>query len=116
MDALEVDEPDLGVLKSAVQQLAIAMLNVEHGTQRFNSSIVSFCAMLSQKPKTLAWKEAGNFNFFLSGFIWTTQLLVFHHCMTQEMEGQGNGLDLIRKCCENFLMQETETPMGEVLR
>ena len=114
--ALEAKEPDLEALKLPVQRLSLSMLEVKHGTQRFSSSLVSFCTMLSVKPSTLAWKDAGNFNSFLSGLIWTTQLLIFHHCATEEMAGKGEGLDLIHSYCKRFLAQGAETPMGEVLR
>lgn len=87
-----------------MQRLCLALLQIKHGTQRFSSPLPSFCAMLSVKPSTLAWKEAGNFNSFISGRIWMTHLLIFHYCATEEMAGKGKGLDLIRKYCERFLV------------
>lgn len=72
--------------------------------------------MLSVEQSTLEWKDAGNFNSFLSGLMWTTQLLIFHHCATEEMAGKGEGLDLIPDYCKHFVAQGAETPMGAVLR
>jgi hypothetical protein len=113
---LEADNPnlDLHSLKSGVQRLCLAMIRVEYSTKRYTSSLVSFCAMLSVEPLSLAWKEAGNYNSFLSGLIWTTQLLIFRYCVTKVEDRLG--LKLIQQVCERFLTQEGETPMGEVLR
>jgi hypothetical protein len=57
--------------------------------------------MLSIDPLSLAWKEAGNYNSFLSGLIWTTQLLIFRYCVTKVEDGLG--LKLIQQVCERFL-------------
>jgi hypothetical protein len=90
------------------------MIRVQYSTKRYASSLVSFCAMLSIEPLSLTWKEAGNFNPFLSGLIWTTQLLIFRYCVIKVEDRLC--LKLIQQVCEGYLTQETETPIGEVLR
>jgi hypothetical protein len=86
------------------------------GAQRYRSPLVSFCAMLSIKPSTLGWMEPGNFNSHLSAIIWVVQLLVFHDSARKEREGLGETLDLVKHCCERYLQQTVETPLGEILR
>jgi hypothetical protein len=50
----------------------------EFGGNCYSSPLLSFCAMLSVKPHTKTWKEAGNYNSCLSGVIWAVQLIIFH--------------------------------------
>ena len=47
----------------------MALVCHEFGGDRFSSSLLSFCAMLSVKPRTKSWKEPGDFNSCLSGLI-----------------------------------------------
>jgi hypothetical protein len=86
---LKADNPnlDLHSLKSRVQRLCLAIICVEYSTKRYASSLISFYAMLSVELLSLAWREAGNFNSFLLGLIWTTQLLIFRYCVTKVEDG-----------------------------
>jgi hypothetical protein len=95
--------------------LSMSMICHEFETHRFSSALLSFCAMLSIKPSTLAWKELGYFNTCLSGLIWVTQLIILHASTTLEKVGAGDALPLINEYCHSFFRQDTEMLMGEVL-
>jgi len=102
-------------LRDSLSVFCMAIICHEFGGSRYSSPLLSFCAMHSVRPFTKTWKEAGNYNSFLSGLIWVVQLLIFHASVSLEKAGRGNTLDLIKGYCERFLQPETETPMGEVL-
>jgi hypothetical protein len=70
-------DSDRPTLKDALSVPSMALICHEFGGNRFSSPLLSFCAMLSVKPRTKTWKEAGNFNSCLSSLIWVVQLLIF---------------------------------------
>lgn len=86
------------------------------GAQRYRSPLVSFCAMLSIKQSTSSWMEPGNFSSHLSAMIWIVQLLIFYDGARKEKQGNGTTLAHVKRCCEDYLQQTVETPMGELLR
>ncbi|KAK4552367.1 hypothetical protein LTR86_010381 [Recurvomyces mirabilis] len=94
------------------------MLLVCHdiGARRYTSPLVSFCAMLSVQPTTGSWMKPGNYSSDLSKMIWVVQLIVFYDSARRERCGEGTTLASIRECCEVYLQQANETPMGEILR
>jgi len=47
--------------------------------------------------------------------IWVIQLLIFHASVYLERAEQGNTLERIKQYYGQFLKQDTETPMGEIL-
>ena len=65
--AVEQDRP---MLRDAMLALSMALICHEFGGSRYSFPLLSFCAMLSVKPHTKTWKEAGNYNSCLSGVIW----------------------------------------------
>jgi len=95
--------------------LSMALICHEFGGSRYRSPLLSFCAMLSVKPYTKTWKEPGNYNSCLSGVIWVVQLLIFHASVYLERAEQGNTLERIEQYYGQFLKQDTETPIGEIL-
>jgi hypothetical protein len=44
------------------------------------------------------------------------QLLIFYDSALKEQQGYRKTLDLVKACCDNYLQQTVETPMGEILR
>lgn len=54
------------------------MLLIWTGARRYESRLLSFCAMLRIKLSTRSWIERGNFNSSLSAITWLMQLLVFY--------------------------------------
>lgn len=72
--------------------------------------------MLGIKPSTKGWMEPGNFNSNLSGIIWVVQLLIFYDSARKEQEDRDQTLALVKRCCNKFLVQTVEAPMGEILR
>lgn len=72
--------------------------------------------MLSIKPSTRSWTEPGNFNSSLSAIIWVVQLLIFYDSALKERKGYSGTLKLVKACCDQYLQQIVETPMGEILR
>lgn len=102
-------------LRDGLSVFCTAVICHEFGGSRYSSPLLGFCAMYSVRPLTKTWKEAGNYNSFLSGLIWVVQLLIFHASVSLEKAGHGTTLDLIKESCERFLRPETETPMGEIL-
>lgn len=86
------------------------------GAQRYRSPLVSFCAMHSIKQSTASWMEPGNFSSHLSAVIWVVQLLIFYDSARKEQQGDGRTLAHVKRCCEDYLQQTVETPMGEILR
>lgn len=101
-----------------VQLLEFWMSVVCHptGARRYQSPLLSFCAMLGIKPSTKGWMEPGNFNSHLSGIIWVVQLLLFYDSARKEQQDRGQTLALVKRRCNKFLIQTVEAPMGEILR
>jgi hypothetical protein len=71
------DNDNDGVLKEHLLELWMLLICHTTGARRYQSPLLSFCAMLSIKPSTRSWMEPGNFNSSLSAIIWVIQLLVF---------------------------------------
>lgn len=104
------------ILKRSVIDMFMLLVCHETGARRYASPLLSYCAMLSIKSSTASWMEAGNFNSHLSAVIWVAQLLIFYSSAHAEQRGEGSTLSLVKQCCEKYLQQATETPMGEILR
>jgi len=109
------DNVDNG-LKERLLELWMLLICHTTGAQRYQSPLLSFCAMLSIKPSTRGWMEPGNFNSSLSAMIWVVQLLVFHDSAMRQQRGSGETLQLVKDYCDQYLQQTVETPMGEILR
>jgi hypothetical protein len=73
------------------------------GTRRYQSPLLSFCAMLSIKLSTRSWIEPSNFNSSLSALIWVMQLLVFYNSASKEQRGLREILKLVRAYCDEYL-------------
>ncbi|KUJ14609.1 uncharacterized protein LY89DRAFT_720881 [Mollisia scopiformis] len=110
--AVKQDRP---ALRNAISDLSMALVCHEFGGNRYNSPLLSFCAMLSVKPHTKTWKELGNYNSYLSGVIWVAQLIIFHTSAYLEKAELGDTLERIKQYCGKFLKQDTKTPIGEIL-
>lgn len=117
-------------LKDLLMEVFVGLICRQTGGNRYQSPIISFAAMLAVKPTTKTWHEPGDFNSKLSGIIWVSQLLLFHHCARQETmfrlqhlngwqpDEQYRGPsthDLLKKVCEKYMKFAEETPMGELL-
>lgn len=107
---------DDDVLKERLLELWMLLICHTTGARRYQSPLLSFCAMLSIKPSTRSWIEPGNFNSSLSAIIWVVQLLVFYDSALKEQQGRGEILKLVKAYCDKYLQQTVETPMGEILR
>jgi hypothetical protein len=103
-------------LKKQLLKLWILVICQKTGARRYQSPLLSFCAMLSIKPSTRGWMEPGNFNSNLSAIIWVVQLLIFYHGALEEQQGYGETLKIVKAYCDEYLQQTVETPMGEILR
>lgn len=110
------DETTERELKDLLLELWMLVICHTTGARRYQSPLLSFCAMLSIKPSTRSWMEPGNFNSSLSALIWNVQLLVFYDSVLKERQGLGKTLALVKACCDKYLQQTVETPMGEILR
>jgi hypothetical protein len=110
------DTEDREKLKDRLLKLCMLLICHITGARRYKSPLLSFCAMLSIKPSTKSWIEPGNFNSSLSAIIWIVQLLIFYGSALKEQQGYGQTLSLIKACCDEYLQQTVETPMGEILR
>jgi hypothetical protein len=95
--------------------LSMALICHEFGGNRYSSPLLSFYAMLSVKPHSKTWKEAGNYNSCLSGVIWAVQLVIFHASACLEEAELVGTLERIEQYYERFLKPDTKTPMGEIL-
>lgn len=116
-------------LMELLMDVFIGLICHQTGSNGYQSPIVSFAAMLTVKPTTGTWHEPGDFNSKLSGIIWVSQLLLFHHCTRQEVvlrrqvssslaDDQYRGPsahDLLKKVCRKYMRCDEETPMGELL-
>lgn len=109
-------ETDNRDLKERLLELWMHIICHTTGARRYESPLLSFCAMLSIKPSTKSWMEPGNFNSNLSAIIWVVQLLVFNDSALKEQRGCGKTLKLVKAYCDQYLQQTVETPMGEILR
>ena len=103
-------------MKKRLLELWLLLICHTTGARRYQSPLLSFCAMLSIKPSTRSWMEPGNFNSSLSAMIWVVQLLVFYDSAVKEQQGCGETLKLVKAYCDQYLQQTVETPMGEILR
>lgn len=103
-------------LKSRLLEMWMLIISYNTGARRYQSPLLSFCAMLSIKPSTKGWLEPGNFNSHLSAMIWVVQLLIFYDSARKEQQGRGQTLQLVKRFCGRYLQQSVETPMGEILR
>ena len=63
------DEDSTNKLKERLLELWILLICHTTGARRYESPLLSFCAMLSIKPSTRSWIEPGNFNSSLSAII-----------------------------------------------
>ena len=103
-------------MKDRLLELWMLLICHTTGARRYESPLLSFCAILSIKPSTRSWMEPGSFNSSLSAIIWIVQLLVFYDSALREQRGCGNTLKLVKAYCDEYLQQTVETPMGEILR
>ena len=110
------DEETKVQLRSRLVEFWMLLVCQSTRSRRHRSPLLCFCAMLSIKSSTQGWMEAGNLNSSLSAIIWVVQLLFFYDSARKEREGQGETLALVKQCCEQYLQQTVETPMGEILR
>ncbi|KAK0773172.1 hypothetical protein LTR75_017205 [Friedmanniomyces endolithicus] len=102
-------------LRDRLLDFWMLLISHETGSRRYESPLLSFCALLSIKPSTHGWMEPGNFNSHLSAMIWVFQLLIFYDSARKEQRGEGQTLALVKRCCERYLQQTVEAPMGEIL-
>lgn len=110
------EERKLTELKDRLLEMWLLVIGHNTGARRYQSPLLSFCAMLSIKPSTKGWLEPGNFNSHLSAMVWVVQLLVFYDSARKEQQGRGQTLQLVKRYCGRYLQQTVETPMGEILR
>jgi superfamily II DNA helicase RecQ len=113
---LEADEEEENEMKDRLLELWMLLICHTTGACRYQSPLLSFCAMLSIKASTRSWIEPGNFNSGLSAIIWIVQLLVFYDSALKEQQGCRKTLKLVKAYCDEYLQQTVETPMGEILR
>jgi hypothetical protein len=71
-------------MKDRLLELWMLLICHTTGARRYESPLLSFCAMLSIKPSTRSWLEPGNFNSSLSAIIWIVQLLIFYDSALKE--------------------------------
>ena len=116
LDVPGEDEANGGRLKNRLLDFWMLLVAHQTGSRRYQSPLLSFCAMLSIKPSTKSWLEPGKFNSNLSAIIWVVQLLLFYDSARKEKLGEGETLAHVKRYCERFLQQTVETPMGEILR
>jgi hypothetical protein len=112
----EASEEEQKRMKDRLLELWMLLICHTTGARRYESPLLSFCAMLSIKPSTRSWMEPGNFNSSLSAIIWIVQLLIFYDSALKEQQGCGKTLKLVKIYCDEYLQQTVETPMGEILR
>ena len=65
----EADEEEQKKIKDRLLELWMLLICHTTGARRYESPLLSFCAMLSIKPSTRSWIEPGNFNSSLSAII-----------------------------------------------
>ncbi|KAJ6437026.1 purine-cytosine permease [Purpureocillium lavendulum] len=70
-------EGDTPRLRKALLGFSMSLICHRYKHYRYRSAVLGFAAMRSIQPTTGAWRAAGNYSSFLSGLIWTAQLLVF---------------------------------------
>lgn len=66
----EDEERKQNELKDRILEMWMLIISHDTGARRYQSPLLSFCAMLSVKPSTKRWLEPGNFNSHLSAMIW----------------------------------------------
>jgi hypothetical protein len=83
------DNNDDNVLEERLLELWMLLICHTTGARRYQSPLLSFCAMLGIKPSTQSWMEPCNFNSSLSALIWVVQLLVFYDSALRKSEAVG---------------------------
>lgn len=81
-------------LKERLLELWTLLFCHTTGARRYESPLLSFCAMLSIKPSRNGWMEPGNFNSSLSAIIWVVQLLAFYDSALRNNEAVGTRWNL----------------------
>jgi hypothetical protein len=81
-------------LKERLLELWMLLICHKTGARRYESPLLSFCAMLSIKPSKNGWMEPGNFNSSLSAIVWVVQLLVFYDSALENNEAVGRRWNL----------------------
>lgn len=107
---------DQGDLETQLLRMWMLLICHDTGARRYRSPLLSFYAMLSIKPTDLCWVDPGNLSSHLSAIIWIAQLLIFYDSACRELAGEDSTLQLVKRCCDNYLQQTSESPMGEILR
>ena len=97
------DKDSNNELKERLLEFWILLICHTTGARRYESPLLSFCAMLSIKPSTRSWIEPSNFNSSLSAIIWVVQLLVFYDSTSKEKQGHGETLELVKAYYDQYL-------------
>ncbi|KAM0718343.1 hypothetical protein Q7P37_006675 [Cladosporium fusiforme] len=105
----EAKEEEEKGIKDRLLELWMLLICHTTGARRYESTLLSFCAMLSIKPSTRNWMEPGNFNSSLSAMIWIVQLLVFYDSALKEQRGYRKTLKLLKAYCDEYLQQTEDT-------
>jgi DNA-binding MarR family transcriptional regulator len=122
------DERD-AELKHAIRNFYIALICQTVGSRPFQSAVLSFCAMLSQKKasarreandgeqrKRCVWNEPGNFNSNLSALTWTAQLILFDFICFRKQDNKDEIPKLLDRICKKYFQQMAETPFSHILQ
>lgn len=82
----EDEDENINGLKAQLLEFWMSVICHYTGVRRYQSPLLSFCAMLGIKLSTKGWMEPGNFNSNLSGIIWVVQLLTFYDSARKEQQ------------------------------
>jgi hypothetical protein len=99
----EADEEEQKRMKDRLLELWMLLICHTTGARRYESLLLSFCAILSIKPSTRSWMEPGNFDSSLSAIIWIVQLLIFYDSALKEQQGCGKTLKLVKTYYNEYL-------------
>lgn len=80
-------------LRQHVLAFSMAFIQQDLPRNRFDSPVLSYCAMLAVNHNSQGWKLPGNYNSFLSGMIYCAQLWIFREACQLVDEKSGRSLD-----------------------
>ena len=116
LEAAAAADQDPAPLRHSVQEWSLTMIRQDLPQYRFDSSVLSYCAMLAVNHSSQGWKQPGNFNSSLSGMIYCAQLWIFRKaCLTVGDDPEQHLDDVLAKSCRPWMRQERSTTYGIIL-
>lgn len=109
-------DEDEKALRQHVIDFNLSLIQHDLPRYRFESPVLTYCAMLAVSQNAQGWRKPGNFNSSLSGMIYCAQLWLFRQvCEAVNKDDSVSADDLLATTCQRWLRQERSTTYGIML-